>query len=294
MGAVSTRRDELARNSRGILDPGRMNKHVDFVRRAPEGSLVGFVQWFWAVRWSVPDGQEFVQPVLAHPSANLSVGVASSRGVDSDAVEATVVGVQTGIDRRRLRGDGWNVAAKLEPGALGVFIEERATSVTDRMVPMGEVLALDAEALLGCVAGAAPSVQAQIDELAGALTGLIEAADPARSARASRAVAIASLVEADRSVTTVAELAERRGRGVRSLQRLFRDHVGVSPLWAIRRHRLIDAAEAARQGRPPSWSALASDLGYADQSHMVREFRAVVGRTPGDYATSVVPLTADL
>ena len=49
-------------------------------------------------------------------------------------------------------------------------------------------------------------------------------------------------------------------------------------------------ADAARAGRPPSWSALAADLGYADQSHLARDFRATVGLTPSDYAASVVPL----
>lgn len=290
MAAVSEWRGELARDSRGILDPGRMHEHVDFDRRPPSGVLVGLVQWFWVVRWSLPQGQEFVQPVLTHPSANLSVGMASSRGLDSDAVEATLVGVQTGLDRRRLRGEGWNVAAKLEPGALGAFIEQPAVAMTDRIAPLGEHLHLDAEALVARVSEAAPDVAAQIGALAEALTGVVATVDPGRRSRVAHAVDVASCIEHDRSVTSVAELAARTGCGVRSLQRLFRDHVGVSPLWTIRRHRLIDAADAARAGRPPSWSALAADLGYADQSHLARDFRATVGLTPSDYAASVVPL----
>jgi AraC-like DNA-binding protein len=31
------------------------------------------------------------------------------------------------------------------------------------------------------------------------------------------------------------------------------------------------------------WSSLALDLGYFDQAHFIRDFKALVGRTPGDY-----------
>lgn len=78
----------------------------------------------------------------------------------------------------------------------------------------------------------------------------------------------------------------------RSLQRMFRRYAGVSPLWMIRRYRLIDAAEAARAGDPPSWAELAAELGYADQAHLSREFSATLGTTPSRYAASVTALTA--
>lgn len=32
------------------------------------------------------------------------------------------------------------------------------------------------------------------------------------------------------------------------------------------------------------WAALAADLGYADQRHVVRDFTAMVGETPTRYA----------
>jgi AraC-like DNA-binding protein len=32
------------------------------------------------------------------------------------------------------------------------------------------------------------------------------------------------------------------------------------------------------------WAGLAADWGYADQAHLIREFRAMAGVTPGDYA----------
>ena len=38
------------------------------------------------------------------------------------------------------------------------------------------------------------------------------------------------------------------------------------------------------EGRDCDWAALALDLGYADQAHLIRDFKKIVGRTPVEYA----------
>jgi AraC-like DNA-binding protein len=58
----------------------------------------------------------------------------------------------------------------------------------------------------------------------------------------------------------------------------------VSPTWVLRRYRLLEAAEAVRGGEPVSWAEVAADLGYADQAHLTRDFRAAIGQTPAAYA----------
>jgi AraC-like DNA-binding protein len=96
---------------------------------------------------------------------------------------------------------------------------------------------------------------------------------------------IRDLVEqlaADPSLTRVHEAAERAGLGMRTLQRRFASLVGVSPKWVIRRYRLQEAAERLRDAQPSA--AVAAELGYTDQPHFVRDFRAQVGRTPAAFA----------
>ena len=78
----------------------------------------------------------------------------------------------------------------------------------------------------------------------------------------------------------------------RSLQRLFADYVGVSPKWVMRRARLHEAAERADSGEPVDWAALASDLGYADQAHLTRDFTVTIGVPPARYAAA--PLSAGI
>lgn len=84
----------------------------------------------------------------------------------------------------------------------------------------------------------------------------------------------------------VEDLAERLAVSVRTLQRLFRERVGVTPKWMLGRYRLHEAAERIAGGDVTDWAALALDLGYFDQAHFIRDFGAVVGRTPADYAAT--------
>jgi AraC-like DNA-binding protein len=70
---------------------------------------------------------------------------------------------------------------------------------------------------------------------------------------------------------------------VRSLQRLCAEWVGVGPTWLVRCARLHEAADRAAGGRV-DWAALAAELGYADQSHLVRDFARVIGEPPARYA----------
>ena len=70
----------------------------------------------------------------------------------------------------------------------------------------------------------------------------------------------------------------------RALQRLFAKYVGVSPKWVIQRYRLHEAAEQLASGAPISHSELALTLGYSDQAHFTRDFKAMVGTSPAAYA----------
>jgi AraC-like DNA-binding protein len=47
-----------------------------------------------------------------------------------------------------------------------------------------------------------------------------------------------------------------------------------------------EAAERAARSEHVDWAALAAELGYADQSHLIRDFRAQIGKTPTEYARS--------
>src|SRR5690606_11969421 len=72
------------------------------------------------------------------------------------------------------------------------------------------------------------------------------------------------------------------GTSQRSLQRALRATVGVGPNDVARRIRLQEVVR--RLSAPDAdMATVAAELGYADQSHLINEFRAVSGTTPGRY-----------
>jgi len=106
---------------------------------------------------------------------------------------------------------------------------------------------------------------------------------PAPDPQVDRIAAILRAVESTPGLTQVEELAATARIGVRSLQQLFSEYVGVSPKWVIRRFRLHEAADRLAQGADVDLAALAQGLGYFDQAHFTSDFRRLVGKSPGRY-----------
>ena len=101
---------------------------------------------------------------------------------------------------------------------------------------------------------------------------------------------VRDLVEAehDRSLCRVDDLVFRSGLPLRTLQRRFVRAVIVTPKWVLLRYRLHEAAERLNSAPSTSLATLAADLGYADQAHFARDFRATIGVPPQAFASSFV------
>jgi AraC-like DNA-binding protein len=277
----------VERDSRGILDPWLLRQRVQLTRYPAGPVLDGLVDRFWAVRWDLPPGTVHQQQVLTHPGANVSIGHANGTAGQPEPgpVEARLYGVARGLSTRVLAGQGWTVAALTWPGGLGAFITGSAAELTDRVVPLGQALGTDEAALLRQVS-AEPDEAARVALLAAVLE---QAVDTERREPALSVAEVARLAESDRTVRRLGDLCERSGLGQRTLQRMFLQYAGVSPTWVIRRYRLLEAAEMVREGKPVSWAEIAAALGYADQAHLTRDFRAAIGQTPAAYASAQSP-----
>jgi len=85
-------------------------------------------------------------------------------------------------------------------------------------------------------------------------------------------------------------LAAAAGTGVRRVQRLFAEHVGVGPKVAIRQARLAEVRARLDAGAADvDWADLAAELGYADQAHLSRDVRALLGEPPTAHADRFPP-----
>ena len=75
-------------------------------------------------------------------------------------------------------------------------------------------------------------------------------------------------------------IAAELGLGVTWLQEAYRRAVGEGLADTVRRRRVETAARLLRSTSAPA-AEIAAEAGFADQSHMVRVFRRVLARTPG-------------
>ncbi|AIT62022.1 AraC family transcriptional regulator [Corynebacterium doosanense] len=248
-------------DSRGILFPGQLPafERVD----APE-DIRDRVEWFWIPRWELTDGATSTQTVLPFPASHLVV----------EHGHVNLYGPTTGISVRVLSGHDWAFGMRLRPAGLAALTSEPAEF-------LDTYLSFAAPGLLSLVttpmrAGEnTAAVRAAADWVRREIAG---ADDTGRTANA-----MVDLIAADRSITSVGELAERMRMSVRSVQRLSARYIGLSPLAVIRRYRLQEAAVQLRARESVAMGDLAAQLGYADQSHMCADFRGVLGITPGEY-----------
>jgi AraC-like DNA-binding protein len=69
------------------------------------------------------------------------------------------------------------------------------------------------------------------------------------------------------------------------VSRLFRERFGIGPKLYCRLARFQSGLVYAGRRACVDWAQAALDLGYADQSHMIGEFRRFSGLTPGALAS---------
>jgi AraC-like DNA-binding protein len=223
-------------------------------RHAPSSALAPFVDHYWVSRWDR-------RGVVAKDAASLLDVCVHLQIINGDA---QLMGVQRGPMRMRIEGVGCVIGVKFRAGGFYPFVRDPVSRWTDRVVPMADVFA-----------GQVLDVT-QFD-------ALLESRLPERDATAEEMSELVALIAKDAQIRRMSDLVARSGRGERTLHRLFMKYVGVSPAWTIRRYRLRAAAQRLAANPPEDVSTVASELGYADQAHFIRDFRATIGITPGEY-----------
>ncbi|MFF7483905.1 DUF6597 domain-containing transcriptional factor [Streptomyces luteogriseus] len=265
-------------DTRGIVDPSGLLDRVRFRRHEPAEPLRRHVEWYWLIDWDLP--APYASHIVPHPSVNLTF-----QWDESDETKAPpyaeVTGVALGLYTRKLTGRGRVCGVKFRPGGFRPYAPGAPVSRwTGRALPAREVFPQITADTARTVVTAAGD-RARVAALDAFLLSLPHDPDP----QADLAIDLVRGIRADRTVRRVGDFARAQGLSVRALQRLFAAYVGVSPKWVILRYRIHEALEQAGTRDDIDWAALAADLGYADQAHLVRDFTATVGVPPTAYAT---------
>lgn len=87
----------------------------------------------------------------------------------------------------------------------------------------------------------------------------------------------------------VSHLAATACLSDKQFNRIFREYIGSSPKEYARIIRLQRALSVLQQNPSVPFARLAYDCGFADQSHMIKEFKAYSGYTPAEYLAACAP-----
>lgn len=253
---------------KGVVAPAQARKAFRMERYLPSGALAAFLDHFWIVEWDLGTQPPYVQRTLPYPCVHLVF----------DTKQSGIWGVPAGAFDYELKGRGKVCGLRFRPGAFRAILGRPLHTITGRVLALPDVFPWS-EAQARDAVLAARDDTAMMAAASDLLAPLLPAPDP----QVERVGAILRKIESTPALTQVGQLALEAGIGVRSMQQLFGEYVGVSPKWAIRRFRLHEAADRLANGEEPDLGALAQDLGYFDQAHFTADFRKLVGEAPAHY-----------
>lgn len=254
---------------RGILRPEAGKRHFQLSRHVPALDVAPFVEHYWIVEWDLRGQEPYVTETLPHPSIHVVF--------EQDRSE--VVGVMRGKFSRRLEGAGRVFGIKFRPGGFYPFVKRPVSELTDHTFPIGAFFGAEGEQLEREILSLPDRT-----EMVACAEHFLRERLPEQDDAATVVGEIVYSIMADRAIGKVDDLAARLGVGKRWLQRTFSRYVGVSPKWVIQRYRLHEATEQLNaRGPNVDWPKLALELGYFDQAHFIKDFKALVGVSPSEY-----------
>ena len=269
-------RPEATPRVRGLVSDPASERQVQAHLYEVSPSVRDVVSRCWSGTWAFDDDESHTTELVSDPSVNFVFERSSTK------TESRIVGVWKDLWCRTLEGRGYVRGVKLRPGAMRAFTTTPAHHFSGRITPLRDVFGRDAHAIENAV------LDPEDDHTAfAALEGWLETQRVEPDPNVSLAVAIVDRIAADPELITVEQLAVAAGVSVRPLQRLFRDYVGASPKWIIRRHRLQEVAARLERGEAENLASLAADLGYTDQAHLAHDFKRVVGQSPNAFRMRV-------
>jgi AraC-like DNA-binding protein len=256
----------------------------DYRVREPSGALRQLVESIWYARGTIPYARERIAPtgsavaviVLGDPIVETSddgrgTPLRAERGFLIGPHDRPVVNEPTG-----------------ETFALGVVTTSVGCEAVFGVPPAtirGRVVDLEAAwaAAAGLRAQLLEERDADPDAMVERVAAVLERSDwielDPTTARCDRAVA---MLEAD-PTRPIAAIASELGISHARLDRDFTRVVGVGPRALARLLRMRRLLHAIDIRRAVPWAELAAELGWFDQSHLIRDFRRHTGVTPTEY-----------
>jgi AraC-like DNA-binding protein len=264
---------------------------LDYYELRPGPPLDRYVRCYWTLRAPANLGAP-AQRVLPDGCVEMIINLGApferydANGCTERQPPTLLVGPTTRHMSIAPTGDIRLVGIRFEPGGAVPFLAAPPSELRD-VAPSLDVAAL-------------PLGGAFVDQLAvtpfGAEASIVDAALLARLTRAERGGddrvrACVNATLSARDPMRVDTLVTLTGLGARQLERRFLETVGFGPKTLCRLVRFQRVVRAAGESPVLPWARLAARTGYADQSHMARDFREFAGTTLTSYLREIHPLS---
>ena len=261
---------------RGVVGRAGSASAFDLHRWAPSDAAARFVEHFWSVSWDLREQGPFDSTVITFPSLHLTHEWGDDGPRHGFPLPNTLVhGVVERVFHTTISARGRVVGARFRPGGFTARFDRDAASLTGRVQPVddelfGRAIHLDddidaASARMDQLIGDYP---AELDHTFVSLTHLVER------------------IRDDDRLHRVEQVMRYSPWSARTTQRVFRRYVGVPVKWVLCRYRLQQAALQIESEPEVDHADLAVRLGWYDQAHFINDFRAMLGTTPGEYAST--------
>ncbi|QBD83174.1 AraC family transcriptional regulator [Ktedonosporobacter rubrisoli] len=237
----------------------------------PAEDLAFLVEHYWIVSWDFRGKAAYLAEILPHPRVHLVIA----------QDQAKVFGVVKGKFSYRYEEAGHIFGLRFKPGAFYPFTHIPIAQLTNTSLSLSHIFGLESSGLAEIV------LKQEDTEAIRQIEKLLRKKLPTRDEYVEMVQQILNTIITDRQIIRVDNLVSRFKLHKRTLQRLFRQYVGVSPKWVIEHYRLHEVARYLAEGARIDWSQLALDLGYYDQAHLIKEFKAMLGQAPTEYARQI-------
>lgn len=237
----------------------------------PSRRLAHLVRSYWA--FSVAEGVR--GPIRHEVIPDGCVSLSFWRAAEAGGGRLRIVGPRTEFFAVPVWGGQEFWGARLAPAACEAVLGIAPAALRELVADLAEIAPEFADGL-----GARLSECGCFDDAVAAYAAAFEALGIAPERIDGAASAAAAEILASGGTAPIAEIATRVGLGVRQLERRFGAAVGLTPKQFARVHRVRTTAKLRLSGEAETWAACAAEMGFTDQAHMTREFRAATGRPP--------------
>lgn len=252
---------------------------MEYVARKPGRPLDTLVDCLWMLTDAPGHSHERIVPAGTFELVvNLAQDEIRIYGEDG-AVRRHRGAVLSGAFSRSFIADTREHAAilgvRFKPGAARAFIGTGADRLADSHVALADLWSpAESDSLRDALCSSAgPSERFAVMESALRDRLVLSSAAPR--------LVNALLSRPDRSIS---DTAVALGLSHRSFIRSFAAEVGLTPKLFLRIRRFTRAFELAQSACGIPWAQLASDCGYYDQSHLIRDFAEFADVTPAAFA----------